>query len=114
MGFVQQDQVAMVDAHQAQKALAKENSDREDEAHKAEMAKLAKDIEEQKMNLHVSRKERMTCMSSWRTKRVPCKMTLRSIKKPLRGWKQRSERTLSNLKRQKRTANRQKPEMKTN
>jgi hypothetical protein len=46
-----QDHTVTVASFRAQKALAKENSDSEDEAHKVEMSGLAKDIEEQTREL---------------------------------------------------------------
>lgn len=49
--MVQTARVATLDTYQSEKALAKENSDREDEAHRVEMAGLAKDIEEQTREL---------------------------------------------------------------
>merc|ERR1712194_125446 len=46
-----QDHTVTVASFRAQKALAKENSDSEDEAHKVEVSGLAKDIEEQTREL---------------------------------------------------------------
>lgn len=72
--LAQQDQVHQVRQYEAQRALAKENSDRDDEAHKADMAGLAKDIEEQKVelsrlqdgthDLHVELKDKKESMQS--------------------------------------------------